>query len=472
LRVLAVIASPSGYPPLDVEREWTNLKEGLADLEARGVVTLDRLDPPTVDALQRQLQKHEYHILHFLGHGDYSTDAEDSVLLLTRPDGSGEAITGETFSALVRDQKSLRLALLNACRGAVSGERDPYSGVAQRLVRGGVPAVIAMRSAISDAAAVALARSFYTALAGGAAVDEAMAEARKTLYSGGFPNEWATAVLYMRAADGHLWRPDPAAKRKRVRLALAVAGAALVLALIAFFAWSQVGPPRMDAANTMNIAVLDPGEQQPNSSIARSPDGEAIRKWLVEGLEAGKQAAPAPERIGVWHNGLPKTQKRRPLPTLKETTNDRREKEMQQQAGEIDADVVVSGLVAGPEDRRMLVVEFYVGGRLASEAGNAIGRYTLGAPIPLTSDLAQDSVNREFVAGEISQRMEILNTVLLALQQDVIGEHEAALGLLQPFEARFAVQADETSTQEARKAVPETERSGGGGCTHRAGDQP
>jgi tetratricopeptide (TPR) repeat protein len=436
LRVLAVIASPSDYPALDVEREWTNLKQGLADLETRGIVTLDRLDPPTVEALQQQLLKHEYHILHFLGHGDYSPEAKDSVLLLTRPDGQGEAITGETFSALVRDQRSLRLAVLNACRGAVSGENDPYSGVAQRLVRGGVPAVIAMRSSISDAAAIALARSFYTALATGAAVDEAMAEARKTLYSGGFPNEWATAVLYMRAADGHLWRPDPAIKKKRIRLALAAAGAVVALVLLAVLAWSFVGPAQMVRDQATNIAVLDPGEQQANGSTTSSTDGEMIRRWLVAGLTANAPPSPTPQPIRVWHNDLKKTEKRSPLPVLTAAPGPAREDEADLDANKVAADVVVSGVISGTTSRRELVLEFYIGGpRLSQEATNTIGRYTLGAPIPLPDSGKWDSVSRDTVSRDVMERMKTLSALLLALQQDLGGRHDLALDQLASLQA-------------------------------------
>ena len=206
LRVLAVIASPAGYPPLDTEHEWANLKEALKDLEARGLVALERLAPPSLDALQRQLRVQEYHILHFLGHGSFDAQAQDSVLLLEGEDGKPQVVSGQNFSALLRDQRSLRLTVLNVCEGAEAAASDAYSGVAQRLVRGGVPAVIAMRTAISDQASIALAHSFYSALADGAAVDAALSEARKTLFTGGYQAEWGTPVLYMRAADGNLWR--------------------------------------------------------------------------------------------------------------------------------------------------------------------------------------------------------------------------------------------------------------------------
>ena len=202
LRVLAVIASPTGYPPLEVEREWNNLKAALHDLEARGLVAIDRLTPPSIEALQRQLLSQEYHILHFLGHGAFDAEASDSVLLLQDEAGRPQVITGQHFSTLLRDHRSLRLAVLNACQGAEAAAGDAYSGVAQRLVRDGIPAVIAMRTAISDKAGIALANSFYTAVADGAGVDTALVEARKTLFTGGYPTEWGTPVLYMRSADG------------------------------------------------------------------------------------------------------------------------------------------------------------------------------------------------------------------------------------------------------------------------------
>jgi hypothetical protein len=115
LRVLAVIASPAGYPPLDVEREWANLKTALHDLEAHGLVAIDRLMPPSMEALQRQLLHQEYHILHFLGHGSFNAEASDSVLLLRDEAGQPQVITGQDFSTLLRDKRSLRLTLLNAC---------------------------------------------------------------------------------------------------------------------------------------------------------------------------------------------------------------------------------------------------------------------------------------------------------------------------------------------------------------------
>ena len=46
LRILTMICSPRDFPKLDTEKEWENLQEALRDLQGRGLVDLQRLDPP------------------------------------------------------------------------------------------------------------------------------------------------------------------------------------------------------------------------------------------------------------------------------------------------------------------------------------------------------------------------------------------------------------------------------------------
>ena len=57
LRLLAVIASPRDFPALDVEQEWHKLRAALKDLEDAGLVSVERLEPPTLSALQRRLAR-------------------------------------------------------------------------------------------------------------------------------------------------------------------------------------------------------------------------------------------------------------------------------------------------------------------------------------------------------------------------------------------------------------------------------
>jgi tetratricopeptide (TPR) repeat protein len=431
LRVLAVIASPEGYAPLDIEHEWTNLKTALQDLEERGLVAIDRLDPPTAEALQRQLLRQEYHILHFLGHGSFDTGASDSVLLLQDEGGRPQVITGQHFSILLRDHRSLRLALLNACQGAESAAGDAYSGVAQRLVRDGIPAVIAMRTAISDKAGIALARSFYGALADGAAVDTALAESRKALSTGGFQTEWGTPVLYMRAATGELWRHEEAPTTPIWKKAALAAGLAAALVALGALIYSVIGPTRMDPKSTMNVAVPEVGAIDAQGQMQPSADGELIGSWVVAALDAGNAASQPGSRMLVWHDGLPRTQKRPKLGFVAGKTPDERAQAAEALAGRIGADVVIYGHLKPTDDAVQFVEEFYVAPRLRPEANETIGRYQLGAPIAVPANLIEaDNLAREAVAAQVGDRTQGLFRLLLALRDDLLGRHEQALAQL------------------------------------------
>jgi len=224
LKVLVVIAGPQDYQPLDVEAEWQKIKTAVAAMEERGLLHLVRLPADnqqraTLAALQKQLRAAQFHIFHFVGHGGFDTQTQDGVLLFEDDDGRSRLVSGNYLGTLLHDHPSLRLAILNACEGARTTQSDPFAGVAQQLVRQGIPAVIAMQNEITDTAAIRLAHEFYDALSAGYPVDGALAEARKALFTAGNDIEWGTPVLYLRASDGKLFdladqpvaRPTPAA---------------------------------------------------------------------------------------------------------------------------------------------------------------------------------------------------------------------------------------------------------------------
>ncbi len=208
LKILVMISSPSDFPALDVEKEFETLVNGLGDLEQRGLVKLERLEQATLATLQRQLRKDDYHIFHFIGHGGYDEKNEDGVLMLEDENGRGRAVSGRYLGTLLHDQKSLRLAMLNACEGARTSSSDPFSGVAHSLVQKGIPAVIAMQFEITDEAAIVLANEFYGAIADGYPVDASLAEARKAVFANNNDIEWGTPVLYMRSPDGRIFGVD------------------------------------------------------------------------------------------------------------------------------------------------------------------------------------------------------------------------------------------------------------------------
>ena len=204
LTLLAIIANPSDVPPLAVEEEWRRLQTALAELQARRVIRLERLNPATWPALQARLRQGDVHILHFVGHGLFDSNAGTGGLIFEDAAGRADEVSAETLAMLLHDHAALRLIFLNACEGARSGRRDSFAGIAQHLVRGGLPAVLAMQFPVSDDAAIALAQVFYQALADGYPADAALSEARKAIAAHGNPLEWATPVLFSRSDDNRL----------------------------------------------------------------------------------------------------------------------------------------------------------------------------------------------------------------------------------------------------------------------------
>lgn len=205
LRIVVMIASPSDHPQLDTKQEWRRLNDALSPLIESRHIALDRLEQATLPALQRKLQEQQYHVFHYIGHGDYDAQSQEGVLLLEDDAGTGVRVDGRRLGVLLRDHASLRLVVLNACRGARSADTDPFAGTAQTLVQRRIPAVIAMQFEITDEAAITFAHDFYGALANGYPVDAALAEARKAIYFQGNDVEWGTPVLFMRSPDGRLF---------------------------------------------------------------------------------------------------------------------------------------------------------------------------------------------------------------------------------------------------------------------------
>jgi hypothetical protein len=204
LRILVVISDPKDLPRLDVEREWGKLTDALSGLSGRGKVVIDRLEESSMDALQRALRRGEYHVFHFVGHGGFDPVTNEGVVAFEDGTGLRKLVSAQLLGTWLNDSPSLRLAVLNACEGARTAAQNPFAGVAQRLLRRGIPAIIAMQFEISDGAALAFSRAFYEAVADGYPIDASVAEARKTILEMSAV-EWGTPVLYMRSEDGRVF---------------------------------------------------------------------------------------------------------------------------------------------------------------------------------------------------------------------------------------------------------------------------
>jgi hypothetical protein len=265
LRLLVMISAPRDAPELNVGHEQATLDRALRDPIEKGLITVDRMEEATLEQLQRRLRRAEYHAFHFIGHGGYGERGQGGVLLLEDDEGKSDPVSAEFLRTLFQNHRTLRLAVLNACEGARTDPTDPFAGVAQSLVRGGVAAVIAMQFEISDEAAIILSSEFYSALADGYPVDAALSEARTAVYTRASAVEWAIPVLYLRSPDASIFDvegPPPVPPRgwgrlpkpkpppgdgqrvgRRRRTILAAAAALAVVATIAIIAILAGGPP-------------------------------------------------------------------------------------------------------------------------------------------------------------------------------------------------------------------------------------
>lgn len=212
LKLLVAVAAPRDRQPLETEEECRRIA---ANWRGDGAIETRFLTHATLDRLRSQLLAEEIHGLHFIGHGQLDPETGDGLLVLEDERGEAAPCSGRDLAIQLADRTSLRWVFLNACSTGISSARRPFGGLAAALLRTGVPAVLAMQRPVSDDAAVVFSDTVYQRLAAGEGIDTAVSEGRLAIHRRlpGSP-EWGTPVLFLRSADGELFRrpsPPPAA---------------------------------------------------------------------------------------------------------------------------------------------------------------------------------------------------------------------------------------------------------------------
>jgi hypothetical protein len=237
LRVLLITPRPPGLQVLDQ-----------ADAEALAAVDgirIERLPAETIEAFVDYMGTHSGdaapHVIHFDGHGAYgkrcstcrhvspmrsekctnrkctasALDAQPQGFLAWENSRFGlEMIGAQAFANYVGlvsrgEQSALRLMVVSACRSASSSGGSAFSGVAQRLIKASVPAVVAMQFEVLADTATTFAGSLYRRIVRDGTLIEAVAEAR-TVIDGQADDQWYRPVLYFAAlpevSEGRLFR--------------------------------------------------------------------------------------------------------------------------------------------------------------------------------------------------------------------------------------------------------------------------
>jgi len=195
LHIVAIPSNPldQDLPPLDIDAEWTRLKEIIR--EVPNTISLERTRPPTIEQMRRLVANQRNRVVHFMGHGgQHETGA---ILCFEKDNGELHPVTAREFVMRVRG--SVFLVTLNACVSATTGPTN-FSNLAAALTRHKVPYALGMRFRILDEDARAFSRVFYNDLACGSTVEEALLQARLTLSNSsrlwvvGVPVMYITAI--------------------------------------------------------------------------------------------------------------------------------------------------------------------------------------------------------------------------------------------------------------------------------------
>ena len=311
-RLLVAIAAPPNLPdlrlaPIDLERTRGILEKCLQEhLEGRIDYEIFTGCVTPGDLLQR-LREGGFHALHLVAHG-LPPRHGGAGLVLQHANGQANPVSEQGVANIFLGNPDLRLATLVACHGGAAAGHDPFHGLAGRLVRLGVPAVVAMSREISLAAAELFSQHFYRSLAATEEVDVAVNAARQQLSLA--TDEWDVPVLFMRLRDGRLWK---APKRKPWFVILV----AVILCLVALaVAWNGELSPRRDepatSAPSRSLVMPEDFEERLASARAYSKAGGRgnlgtsvqIYQELVADLPPKAYAALDPDLLALAEKQL------------------------------------------------------------------------------------------------------------------------------------------------------------------------
>jgi hypothetical protein len=235
-RLLLAISNPEDLPEaqrIDVESEVGNLLDEFASSvpTARFRVRILAGRTRLSDGLQERLKAAHWdladgnttldnvskwlhrdggcHAVHILCHGNFKVGARLGVLFLENEQGATDIVKDFDLQSWIHPK--LQLMLFQACRTAalVPEGEPPFAGIAPKMVKFGVPAVIAMQDYVLMSDARRFSAAFYRGLLRDGYVDAAVNEGRQAILTSEDTIDFSIPALFMRLRDGRLWRPDP-----------------------------------------------------------------------------------------------------------------------------------------------------------------------------------------------------------------------------------------------------------------------
>jgi|GEM_PF-2819335 len=298
-----------GASDLFWEREQERLLVALDDLVRTGRGRLILPDTGDKEELRQQLAREDRpQIVHLSCHGGIA-EGQPSVFL-ENEEGHRASVRADDLLSWIRATPGaapLDLLVLSACDTAEA------AGLADRLVRGGVPRVLGMQSTVSDHGATAFAEAFYAALARGTDLPAAMRAGRAELFAKGGNHEWAIPTFTASRDAGPLVVPRGSASP--VPAPFEVARKDFEIEGITYLAGGYVGRREVDRRlrrafkDQRVIAIHGLGGIGKSTLVARFLERRREDGARVLLLYAGRDLAPASlieevaKKIGVERSG-------------------------------------------------------------------------------------------------------------------------------------------------------------------------
>ena len=114
LRSLSVLANPLDLPRFDDDLLWQQTVEVLQPLQRRGSLLLERLQPPSLNALRNSLDSNSWNVLHLAVHGHQQTAARYGTIALLSSGGRALQLSAQALAALLAAHSSVALVILQA----------------------------------------------------------------------------------------------------------------------------------------------------------------------------------------------------------------------------------------------------------------------------------------------------------------------------------------------------------------------
>lgn len=163
-------------------------------------------DVLTYDTFLDQIEKNEYDIIHYNGHGYFDPSNPDRNFLFfwkeENKGGSVVAIDTRTLSAKLSKATRLKFFYLSCCQGAASMQgfetfHHTYLGLLDAIVSAGVPSALGMRWPISPDDSKNLACNFYQYLLhdSSSTIEESLCKARGDSLNHTDKSIWCSPVL-------------------------------------------------------------------------------------------------------------------------------------------------------------------------------------------------------------------------------------------------------------------------------------